>query len=144
MYCILYENFELFLFFLFSLISFEEFRKLLPFLNVNISDAKAYRYFRMCDTDGSGEIDVDEFKVALFTCDPTSGNPVGFQPASFVTPMGEEGCMYVYVCVCMCMYVYIFYLYLFRICDVNLLLVCNALIHIYIYGSAYGFKVRVK
>jgi hypothetical protein len=80
-----------------SLISFEEFRKLLPFLNVNISDAKAYRYFRMCDTDGSGEIDIDEFKVALFTCDPTSGNPVGFQPSSFVTPMGEEVCMYMCV-----------------------------------------------
>eukprot|EP01036_Dinobryon_divergens_P023212 gene23212-31534_t len=76
-----------------GLISFEEFRKLLPFLNVNISDAKAYRYFRMCDTDGSGEIDVDEFKVALFTCDPTSGNPVGFQPASFVTPMGGSSAL---------------------------------------------------
>lgn len=53
-----------------GLISFEEFRKMLPFLDINISDAKAYRYFRMCDTDGSGEIDIDEFQVALFACDP--------------------------------------------------------------------------
>ena len=76
-------------YFIRRLISFEEFRKMLPFLNIHISDAKAYRYFRMCDTDGSGEIDIDEFKVALFTCDPTSGNPVGFQPSNFITPMGE-------------------------------------------------------
>ena len=60
---------------------------MLPFLNIKISDAKAYRYFRMCDTDGSGEIDVDEFQVALFACDPTSGNPVGFQPSSYLTPL---------------------------------------------------------
>lgn len=53
-----------------GLISFQEFRKMLPFLNIEISDAKAFRYFRMCDTDGSGEIDIDEFQVALFACDP--------------------------------------------------------------------------
>lgn len=55
-----------------GLISFEEFRKMLPYLDINISDAKAFRYFRMCDTDGSGEIDIDEFQVALFACDPVS------------------------------------------------------------------------
>ena len=55
-----------------GLISFEEFRKLLPYLGITISDAKAFRYFRMCDSDGSGEIDVDEFQVALFACDPVS------------------------------------------------------------------------
>lgn len=70
-----------------GLISFEEFRKMLPFLNINISDAKALRYFRLCDTDGSGEIDIDEFKVALFACDPTSGNPVGYKPSGNLTPM---------------------------------------------------------
>ncbi len=53
-----------------GLISFPEFRKMLPYLNIVISDAKAYRYFRMCDTDGSGEIDIEEFQVALFACDP--------------------------------------------------------------------------
>lgn len=55
-----------------GLISFEEFRKMLPYLDIYISDAKAFRYFRICDTDGSGEIDIDEFKVALFTCDPVA------------------------------------------------------------------------
>jgi Ca2+-binding EF-hand superfamily protein len=55
-----------------GLISFEEFRKLLPYLDIQISDAKAFRYFRMCDSDGSGEIDIDEFQVALFACDPVS------------------------------------------------------------------------
>lgn len=70
-----------------GLISFEEFRKMLPFLDIKISDAKALRYFRMCDTDGSGEIDIDEFQVALFACDPTSGNPVGFKPSGNLTPI---------------------------------------------------------
>lgn len=46
----------------------------LPFLDININPAKALRYFRICDTDGSGEIDIDEFKVALFLCDPVSIN----------------------------------------------------------------------
>eukprot|EP01039_Chlorochromonas_danica_P008552 gene8552-9425_t len=70
-----------------GLISFEEFRKMLPFLDVHISDAKAFRYFRLCDTDGSGEIDVEEFQVALFICDPTNGNPVGFRPSKLLTPL---------------------------------------------------------
>lgn len=68
-------------------IDFEEFRRMLPMLDIVIPDAKAFRYFRMCDSDGSGEIDLDEFKVALFTCDPTSGNPVGFKPSRYMTPM---------------------------------------------------------
>jgi hypothetical protein len=55
-----------------GLISFEEFRKMLPFLGVDISDAKAFRYFKLCDTDGSGEIDIDEFRVGLYLCDPVS------------------------------------------------------------------------
>jgi Ca2+-binding EF-hand superfamily protein len=53
-----------------GLISFQEFRKMLPYLDINISDGKAFRYFRLCDTSGSGEIDIDEFQVALFACDP--------------------------------------------------------------------------
>jgi alpha-tubulin suppressor-like RCC1 family protein/Ca2+-binding EF-hand superfamily protein len=70
-----------------GLMSFEEFRSMLPRLGIHVGDAKAYRYFNICDTDGSGEIDVDEFKVALFACDPTSGNPVGFVPSTMLTPM---------------------------------------------------------
>ena len=41
----------------------------------------------MCDCDGSGEIDIEEFKVALFATDPDSGNPVGFAPSSLLTPL---------------------------------------------------------
>lgn len=41
----------------------------------------------MCDPDGSGEIDIEEFKVALFATDPDSGNPVGFAPSSLLTPL---------------------------------------------------------
>ena len=67
-------------------IDFDEFRRLLPMLDIEIPDAKAFRYFKICDSDGSGEIDLDEFKVALFTCDPTSGNPVGFKPSKYLTP----------------------------------------------------------
>lgn len=70
-----------------GLISFEEFRRMLPYLEIRITDAKAFRYFRMCDSDGTGEIDYDEFKVALFICDPTSGNPVGFVPGKMLTPL---------------------------------------------------------
>ena len=53
-----------------GLISYEEFRKMLPYLDIKISDAKAFRYFQLCDSSGDGEIDIDEFKVALFLCDP--------------------------------------------------------------------------
>lgn len=70
-----------------GLINYQEFRRMLPYLDVNISDAKAFRYFNICDTDGSGEIDIDEFKVALYICDPTAGNSCGFTPTSAVTPM---------------------------------------------------------
>lgn len=70
-----------------GLINFDEFRYMLPYLEVYISDAKAYRYFKMCDTNGNDEIDIDEFKVALFICDPTQGNTAGFIPTKNVTPL---------------------------------------------------------
>ena len=63
-----------------GLIDFDEFKRMLPFLDIYISELKAYRYLRICDSDG-GEIDFDEFKVALFICDSTGGNPVGFTPS---------------------------------------------------------------
>lgn len=70
-----------------GLINFDEFRAMLPYLEININEAKAYRYFLICDSDGSREIDIDEFKVALFICDPTSGNPIGFIPPPFLCPI---------------------------------------------------------
>lgn len=41
----------------------------------------------MSDPDGSGEIDLEEFKVALFAVDPDSGNPVGFAPNALLSPL---------------------------------------------------------
>lgn len=41
----------------------------------------------MSDPDGSGEIDFEEFKVALFAVDPDSGNPVGFAPNALLSPL---------------------------------------------------------
>jgi Ca2+-binding EF-hand superfamily protein len=68
-------------------LSFEEFRDMLPQLGFKLSAAKALKYFRTVDSDGSGEIDLDEFKTAMFAIDPESGNPVGFAPNSLLTPM---------------------------------------------------------
>jgi Ca2+-binding EF-hand superfamily protein len=33
-----------------GLISFDEFRKMLPMLEIDVPDSKAFRYFHMCDT----------------------------------------------------------------------------------------------
>lgn len=41
----------------------------------------------MCDTDGTGEVDMEEFKVAMFAVDPDNGNPVGFTPNALLTPL---------------------------------------------------------
>ena len=60
---------------------------MLPRLGIKMSVPKMLKYFRMCDSDGSGEIDFQEFKVALFACDPDSGNPVGFAPNALLTPL---------------------------------------------------------
>lgn len=70
-----------------GLISFAEFRRMLPYLSIEISDAKALKYFRMCDSDKDDSIDVDEFRVALYICNPTSGNSVGYTPYKYLTPM---------------------------------------------------------
>ena len=67
-------------------IDFEEFKTMLPELNVNLSEAKALKYFRQCDTDGSGEIGLEELRVALFMTEPNSGNSVGFKPSSILSP----------------------------------------------------------
>lgn len=51
-----------------------------------MSEAKAMRIFKKCDTDGGGEIDVNEFKMAMFAVDPVSGNTLGFSPSSLLAP----------------------------------------------------------
>lgn len=70
-----------------GMISLKEFKAMLVKLNINMSEAKALKYFKMCDCDDSGEIDFEEFKVALFACDPNTGNTRGFVPNSLLTPL---------------------------------------------------------
>jgi hypothetical protein len=47
-----------------------EFKSLLDALELRIPDAKALRFFRICDNDGSGEIDFEEFRTVLYATDP--------------------------------------------------------------------------
>lgn len=70
-----------------GLISYREFRRMLPYLSIEISDAKALKYFRLCDSNQDDNIDIDEFRVALYICNPTSGNTVGFMPYKYLTPL---------------------------------------------------------
>lgn len=58
----------------------------LPDLGINLTEAKARRIFRRCDTDGGGEIDLTEFKMAMFAVDPVSGNTLGFSPSTLLNP----------------------------------------------------------
>lgn len=51
-----------------------------------MTEAKATRIFKKCDTDGGGEIDLTEFKTAMFTVDPVSGNTLGFKPTNLLAP----------------------------------------------------------
>ena len=67
-------------------IDFDEFKIMLKEMGQNLSEAKAFKYFRQCDTDGGGEIDLSEFKVALFIIDPDGGNNVGFKPNTLLGP----------------------------------------------------------
>eukprot|EP00948_MAST-09A_sp_MAST-9A-sp1_P000646 g646.t1 len=69
-----------------GLLDLDEFTAMLPKLGIKVSEAKALKYFRMCDADNSGEIDLTEFKVALYTIDPTKGNTVGFKPKDILSP----------------------------------------------------------
>jgi hypothetical protein len=46
-------------------IDFEEFKEMLERLSFNLVEAKALKYFRKLDTDGSGVIDLTEFRAAM-------------------------------------------------------------------------------
>jgi EF-hand domain pair len=50
-------------------ISFEEFKAILPQMGIEVSLPKALRYFRTCDKNGNGVIDLDEFKVGQLVCE---------------------------------------------------------------------------
>lgn len=69
-----------------GLIEFEEFKELLPLIGINLTEAKAWRYFRFLDTDKSGALGLDEFKAAMYACDPNSGNSIGFVPTGNLSP----------------------------------------------------------
>ncbi|OQR99686.1 regulator of chromosome condensation (RCC1) [Achlya hypogyna] len=76
-----------------GLISVDEFLNMvqpggaaLPHLNISVSRPKGLRIFRACDKDKSGEIDIEEFKMALFAVDPNSGNTLQFAPSSLLSP----------------------------------------------------------
>jgi len=50
-------------------ISFEEFQNMLPDLGIHhLTIPRQLEYFRLCDQDGSGQIDLNEMKVALYVC----------------------------------------------------------------------------
>lgn len=70
-----------------GIMTFNEFKKLLPMLEIKMNEAKIFRIFSICDFDGSGFIDIDEFKVAMYTVDPSSGNPNGLSTSILLTPM---------------------------------------------------------
>lgn len=63
-----------------GLINYDTFRKLLPYVNIIISDAKAFKYFQVCNINNLGYIDIDEFRIVLYICNPTDGNKIGFIP----------------------------------------------------------------
>lgn len=65
--------------------SVAQFREMLPVFGIELPEAKALKYFALCDVDGSGAISFDEFQVALYACDP-SGNAQGFRPSQLLHP----------------------------------------------------------
>ncbi len=68
-------------------IDYDEFLGMLKELGINITDAKALKYFRRIDADGSCSININEFRIALFALDPQSGSFCGFSPSTLLTPM---------------------------------------------------------
>ncbi|ETL26268.1 hypothetical protein L916_20046 [Phytophthora nicotianae] len=68
-------------------IDFEEFKVLLHDLSVNLTEPKARAYFRRCDRRRRGCISFDEFRLALYTCDPKNpGRTGGFAPGQSLAP----------------------------------------------------------
>ncbi|KAF0689355.1 Aste57867_19181 [Aphanomyces stellatus] len=68
-------------------IDLDEFKVLLKDLNLEVPEGKTIVYFRKCDLSQKGFISFEEFRIALFTCDPA--NPArtgGFCPGKSLTP----------------------------------------------------------
>ena len=69
-------------------ISLTEFQNMLPDLGIHLSIPKQIEYFRLWDKDGNGQIDYEEFKVALFICDTEEVNHAGFNAGTILRPKG--------------------------------------------------------
>lgn len=68
-------------------IDFDEFRVLLHDLNVHLSEPKALAYFKKCDKLRRGFISFEEFRLALYTCDPKNpSRTAGFAPGQSLSP----------------------------------------------------------
>ncbi|KAG7387160.1 hypothetical protein PHYPSEUDO_014680 [Phytophthora pseudosyringae] len=68
-------------------IDLEEFKVLLHDLNVKLTEPKARAYFKRCDRRRRGCISFDEFRLALYTCDPKNPERTGgFAPGQSLSP----------------------------------------------------------
>ncbi|RLN89275.1 hypothetical protein BBJ28_00016998 [Nothophytophthora sp. Chile5] len=68
-------------------IDFEEFKVLLRDLGVSLLEPKARAYFKRCDRRRRGSISFEEFRLALYTCDPKNpGRTGGFAPGQSLAP----------------------------------------------------------
>lgn len=60
---------------------------LLRDLNIQLSEPKALAYFKKCDKLRRGFISFEEFRLALYTCDPKNPNRTGgFAPGQSLSP----------------------------------------------------------
>ena len=71
-------------------ISFSEFQNMLPDMGIQLSIPKQIEYFRLCDKDENGQIDFEEFKVALYVSDTEEVNHIGFNPGTILRPRGKS------------------------------------------------------
>jgi Ca2+-binding EF-hand superfamily protein len=68
-------------------IDFDEFKALLKDLKIEISEPKALAYFKKCDPRRKGHISFEEFRLALYTCDPSNPSRTGgFCPTKNLSP----------------------------------------------------------
>ena len=68
-------------------IDFEEFKVLLHDLGIKLSEPKMLAYFKRCDVHSHGAISFDEFRLALYTCDPKNpSRTMGFAPGQSLMP----------------------------------------------------------
>ncbi|TMW65498.1 hypothetical protein Poli38472_008140 [Pythium oligandrum] len=68
-------------------IDLEEFKVLLNDLQIKLSEPKTLAYFKRCDKMRRGFISFEEFRLALYTCDPKNPNrTLGFAPGQAMSP----------------------------------------------------------